>query len=194
MSFHENKSKSKSDDYVSIEMQKIGLINNAILDTPHYIERLADGVNILWIDIPEINLFHLEWIVKGTGTDHTRYKEQLQSFHLLEHMVSLLSSSKYPSGQLNIDRFTQYGIDFNASTEMSFTSYFLKGLIQYVGFGLDLLLNTAYDFKLDLLLFENEKKSVLTELQGDDNRIWNPFFEYMDSILYPNTARSQSIY
>ena len=91
-------------------------------------------------------------------------------------MFAQYTSSKYPDFYKLNTKINKLGINTNASVDSSITDYYMEGQSIHFDFMLDVLYNTYIDFKLDTKHLEQERSSVIEELNINLNKFRFSFF------------------
>ena len=154
----------------------------------YYTYILNNGLKILLVPTNDINIINYNINIK-IGHDIETIKT-LEISHFLEHLMTLYTSPKYPCGAKNREFFSYNNISENAETDdkniicrLEFQNKFLEIVCDYI-------INSLLYFKIDKNIFENEKNSVIEELNeiiADTNY---DFETAINSILYKNHQRS----
>jgi len=154
------------------------------MDKKYKLERLSNGIKVLYIPIKKSNIIYLEFsILNGTINEN---KKTLEHGHFLEHMNSKFTSEKYPNALENIKTLSHLGCKTNASINSYITQYYIQGPTVHSKKLLDIILNSYSKFKIDKTIFKQEKRSVIEELRSYDNDQWSNLEEKMNKEIYKN--------
>ena len=124
----------------------------------------------------------------GIGSD-LEYGKYLELGHFLEHLFVSLTSTKYPNSKENRERFSINSIGYSASVGNKNTMYEFSLDKSQIDMFLDILVHGIFDFKVDKEIFENEKNSILEELNELIDDISYPLDTHTDAMLYRHNYR-----
>jgi predicted Zn-dependent peptidase len=127
-------------------------------------------------------------LVIGIGSD-LEYGKYLELGHFLEHLFVSLTSTKYPNSKANRELFSTNSIGFSASVGTKNTMYEFSLDKSQLYMFLDILVHGIFDFKVDKEIFENEKNSILEELNELIDDISYPLETHTDTMIYKHNYR-----
>jgi predicted Zn-dependent peptidase len=146
------------------------------------------------IKIPKSSHVYFQILIR-TGKNNDP-QNHLEVSHMVEHMVSAYTSTKYRSGKKNKQVMEMEGIKYNAYTTDFVTGYYvICNSESFESIILDMMLHAFVKFHLDEDILSQEKESVISELNmryGND--IWNHLFEAWIKTLYPHIPHRCSTY
>lgn len=157
---------------------------------------LSNGIRIWTIDKPQKHCktqdkVHIGiYIYSGLFTEepaHTEYN------HIIEHLIAMLPSKKYPDSRSNNTLMEKNGITAFGTVDDYKTHIWLEGFNGNFDLMLDLFSNGLLEFTVDDGIYKQEITAVLTELTDWYN---NPFLkmeELQRKILFPNHPQSVPI-
>lgn len=156
----------------------------------YHTHTLKNGQKLLFLHHDKINLIYVNIGIK-IGSD-IETKETLELSHFMEHLFTLFTSSKYNNGLTNRNYLSQNNINLNAEVTTKNTNFQYifdkKNLNRFF----DMLTHALNDFTIDKKLFENEKESVIEELNSIINDADYKFETEIDKTVYKNHTRSYS--
>lgn len=120
-----------------------------------------------------------------SGT-YTEYTGETEYNHIIEHLIAVLPSEKYPNSRHNNILMEQNGISAFGTVDDYKTHVWLEGFNGNFDLMFDLFSNGLIGFHVDNVVFKQEISAVLTELTDWCN---NPFLkldEFQHKLLYPN--------
>lgn len=132
-----------------------------------YIKTLPNGLRIWIIPKPSKHCkshdkVHIGlYIYNGTNTEN---EASVEYSHILEHLLAVFPSAKYPNSRNNNSLLELNGITSFGTVENYKTHIWLEGLPKVFNLMLDVFINGLTDFSVDDTIFEQEKVAVLTEL------------------------------
>jgi predicted Zn-dependent peptidase len=152
--------------------------------------KLNNGLSIVFVPDKKIKLIYINIGVK-IGSD-TETIKTLELSHFMEHLFTLLTSSKYSDGLYNRNLLSKYNIEQNAQVVTKNTDFQYVMKKKYLSKFLDMLIHSLADFTIDEKLFINEKNSVIEELNAIINDTDYKFESFVDKILFKNHTRHYS--
>ena len=150
--------------------------------------KLNNGLKILTIFFKNINIITLQLNFK-LGHD-IEYSNILEIGHFMEHLFTLFTSDKYPSGKDNRSFFYLNNIDLDAEIETKNINFTLEFKLKHLDKIIDIVCNALIYYKVDEELFYKEQNAVIEELNEiieDNNYDLNT---KIDNIIYKNHQRS----
>jgi predicted Zn-dependent peptidase len=127
-------------------------------------------------------------LVIGLGSD-LEYGKYLELGHFLEHLFVSLTSNKYPDSKATRELFSTNSIGYSASVGTKNTIYEFSLDRSQIDMFLDILVHGIFDFKVDKEIFENEKNSILEELNELIDDISYPLETHTDTMIYKHNYR-----
>tara|TARA_B110001469_G_C9644749_1_gene325395 strand:+ start:58 stop:1392 length:1335 start_codon:yes stop_codon:yes gene_type:complete len=124
----------------------------------------------------------------GIGSD-LEYGKYLELGHFLEHLFVSLTSTKYPNSKENRELFSINSMGYSASVGNKNTMYEFSFDKSQIDIFLDILVHGIFDFKVDKDIFENEKNSILEELNELIDDISYPLETHTDAMIYRHNYR-----
>lgn len=154
---------------------------------------LENNFKCLLIPLDNIKVIQFSLFLKiGEDNEPLDNPNKYEIAHLLEHLFGFFTSKKYPNGKKNLKNIENLGIDSGAEVMATYTKYYLKGLLEYSDFMLDLLCNCYDNFKIDKSIISQEKMAVIEELNDILNGTWINLKHKNDKMLFKNHPRSIS--
>lgn len=130
-----------------------------------YSYELKNGLELFVAENHTVPLVYIEIAVRGGGIGQT--KENAGLFHLYEHMM-FKGNSKYKSEQEMQAALTELGVsNWNGATSTEYVNYFFTIPSSKLKTGLEFWNAAIRNPLLDEREFENEKRVVLSEIEGD---------------------------
>lgn len=152
---------------------------------------LKNGLKIWYLPNRKSKLVNVGfWTLGGMAMET---KETLEYYHFLEHMVADFTSEKYPNGSQNNKSLKSIGVDLQGQVEDLTMHIWMEGHSRASDVMIDMLVNTLLHYKMDPKRFEQERESIVTELQGHKNDPFHVLEEFREKILYPNHALSATL-
>ena len=152
---------------------------------------LNSGAKLLVVKRPK-NKSRIQFNLVYTFGSDVETTQMLEVTHFLEHLFVLLTSTKYPSSKQNGVFFSQKGIKFNASVGTKTTEYEYSLDKTDLDIFTDMLLHGIYDFRVDDEIFENEKTSIVEELNEIINDVNYDIETDTDKIIFKSHTRAVS--
>mgnify|MGYP006086467911 CR=1 FL=1 len=118
----------------------------------------------------------LSWIPNNMNNDYFLLKisfpvgllsednDTLEYSHVIEHLLDMYTSSKYPSSADNKGFFISSGIHHNASTYMESTAFTFHGSSNFFDEMIDIVFNAFHDLSLNMKDMNAEKNACVQEL------------------------------
>jgi predicted Zn-dependent peptidase len=116
-------------------------------------------------------------------------KNNLEISHFLEHLMALYTSSKYPCANKNREFFSYNNINIEAETFNKHIIFRIECQCKHLEIVCDYIINSLLDFKIDKNVFNNEKNSVIEELNEIIKDTDYNFETKINTILYKNYTR-----
>lgn len=127
------------------------------------------------------------YIFSGINTES---KKEIEYSHILEHLVAVLPSKKYPDSRENNNLMEKNGITAYGTVDDYKTHIWLEGLPKRFNLMFDMFVNGLLEFDVDDTIFDQEITAVLTELTDLLNNPFLNFEEYQSKSLFPNHSLS----
>lgn len=144
-----------------------------------------NGVRIYWLPL-ESEVLTLRFTVL-LGFQNEGEQSIAEFCHANEHMAAKFTSKKYKDGSSVTEQLQKLGVQSNASTSISETSYYMTGPSVNQSKMVDIFMNSIFDPVYDKKLFESEMMSVENELQSIISDTWYTYNNAEAKILYPGT-------
>lgn len=154
------------------------------------VKKFNNGLKVLVVQNPNTDIIYYN-LSLNIGHDIEK-KTQLELSHFIEHLLTTYTSSKYPNAYKNRELFALHNIEEDAETDNKRMTFRLEFKKDYLDLVLDYIINSILDFKIDCKLFENERNSVIEELNEIINDGEYDFETYIYSIIYKNHSRGIS--
>ena len=161
------------------------------MDKPFKIKKLNCGIKVLFVQDNSKDLVYFEFCIKNGKINQS--KKETEYAHMLEHMNGCFTSQKYPSAYENVINLSKIGAKSNASVDNYLTRYFIKSKLKDKTYVFDLIMNSYKNFQIDTTYFEQEKQSVIEELQSNQNKQWTTFYNNNAKVLYKYHPNSLTI-
>jgi predicted Zn-dependent peptidase len=143
----------------------------------------GDGTKVLLLPMKQVGIVRVEMRI-ACGWIH-EIEGKCELLHFMEHLLAGFSSSKYPDSKLNMRKVEEMGVQTNAFTSIEEMGFHLEGPKESLPFLLDLLLQSYLHFEVDMGVFQQEKDSVVNELNMRyDQNHWEKSSESLVSQLY----------
>jgi predicted Zn-dependent peptidase len=159
------------------------------IDIKRSLHFLRNGIRVLLLDTPG-DLFTCWWGIMG-GSD-LEERDEIEGMHLLEHLNGGFTSCRNSSEIKVLTFLSDRAIDNNAYTSETETAYYASGLKRFAREIFNLFVESYSQFRLDEEIFENERESVVRELENNLQR-QTPPQSFISEVLYPGTNRVISI-
>ena len=153
-----------------------------------------------------MGLYYMKYFISKLATKDVIYTNLLVKFgvddeslneleytHLMEHLFAFFTSKKYPHYNQVHSIFRDNGITFSAQTDDYYTKYSFSCNKKKLSVLMDVIHQTINYFQIDESIFSQEKKSVILELKTFIESPTYPINTKINSVLFPNHARSVSI-
>ena len=130
------------------------------------------------------------WTLGGMSTETF---DTLEYYHFMEHMAADFTSNKYPNGSDNNRDLKTLGVDLEGEVRENTMHVWMEGHARAADTMIDMCINTVLDYKIDPRRLEQERESIVTELNSYMN---DPFYvvdEYRDAKLKPNHVSSATL-
>jgi predicted Zn-dependent peptidase len=152
--------------------------------------KAKNGLNLLHVPNKDVKLIYVNIGVK-IGSD-IELQETLEYSHYIEHLFTLLTSRKYNDGLKNRNFLSQNNVKLNAFVVKKYTSFKFTIRNKFFNKFIDMLVNSLYDYYLDEKLFQNEKTSVVEELNSIINSNDYKFETFIIKNIYKKHTREYS--
>lgn len=138
---------------------------------------------MLILPMKDVGVVRVEMRIASGWIHETKGKCEL--LHFMEHLVAGFTSTKYPDSKMNMKKVEEMGVQTNAFTSIDEMGFHLEGPKESLHFSLDLLLQSYLHFEVDTSVFEQEKDSVVNELNMRyDQNHWEKSSESLITELY----------
>lgn len=152
--------------------------------------KLDNNIKVLLIPVKNTKIIQIKLLFRiGSDLETTK---NLEVTHFLEHMFGAYTSEKYPNSYQLLEKIVSLGIENDASVGYSITKYYLRGLSKHFDFMLDILYNAYANFKIDTKYLEQERNSIIEEINIILNDGWIKLTEDINKHLFPNHNRELS--
>lgn len=148
-----------------------------------YAAKLENGLTVFIMENDTVPLCYIEIAVKGGGIAQT--KENAGLFHLYEHLM-FKGNEKYPTAAAVQRAINDLGVaEWNGSTGTEFVNYYFTIPSDLVYQGMEFWSAAIRTPLLDPREFENEKKVVISEIEGRNADTSAIFHAAMQKNLFP---------
>ena len=154
------------------------------------IYKANNGLKLLHVPNKDIKIIYVNIAVK-IGSDIEKL-ETLEYSHYMEHLFTLLTSNKYNDGLKNRNFLSQNNIKLNAEVVTKHTLFQFTMKNNFFDKFIDMLVNALYDYHVDEKLFQNEKNSVVEELNAIINDNDYKFETFIEKKIFKNHTRVYS--
>ena len=145
------------------------------------------GLKLLHVPDKKIKLVYVNIGVK-IGSD-IETLDTLEYSHFMEHLFTLLTSQKYNNGLENRNFLSKNNVQLNAEVVTKHTLFQFVMKNNFFDKFLDMLTNALFDYYVDDTIFNNEKNSVIEELNSIINDNDYNFETFIDKNMYKNHTR-----
>jgi len=151
-------------------------------------KKTKNGLKVIVVKRPKNpQLVYLQFMV-GIGSD-LESGRQLEIGHFLEHLFVSLTSKKHPDSKANRDLLSRNNITFTASIGTKNTIYEYSFRKTKLDLFLDIFINGILDYRVDKMIFGNEKNSIIEELHEIIDDLSYNLETYTDAMLYSGHRR-----
>ena len=154
------------------------------------IYKANNGLKLLHVPNKDIKIIYVNIGVK-IGSDIEKL-ETLEYSHYMEHLFTLLTSNKYNDGLKNRNFLSQNNVKLNAEVVTKHTLFQFTMKNNFFDKFIDMLVNALYNYHVDEKLFQNEKNSVVEELNAIINDNDYKFETFIEKKIFKNHTRVYS--
>jgi predicted Zn-dependent peptidase len=155
------------------------------------VTHLPNGLRIWYIPNRKSKLLEIGfWTLGGVSMETS---ETLEYYHFLEHMLADFTSKKYPNGFENNKTLKTLGVDLQGEVQNNTMQVWMEGHARASSIMIDMLINTLTSFHMDPSRLEQERTSIITELNGYKNDPFLDLEEYRQKKLFPTHILSKSL-
>jgi predicted Zn-dependent peptidase len=152
---------------------------------------LKNGLRIWYIPNRKSKLLEVGfWVLGGQSMETPK---TLEYFHFLEHMLADFTSPRYPNGAENNKTLKTLGVELQGEVQNNTMQVWMEGHARAHRIMIDMVLNVLSAFKIDPHRLEQERESIITELNGYQNDVFLTLEEYRRKHLHPKHILESTI-
>ncbi len=156
----------------------------------HVEEKIIEGVQVLFADLPDANSTTVEVLVKAWSIYEQRETNWLS--HFLEHMF-FKWGKKYTTPQKVAETIDSFGWEFNAFTGQEYAGYYVKSAPEYTMQALDVLADMLVHAQFPKVELEREKWVIVQEIMMYEDMPHRQVFDKRRKWYYGDNSYGRTI-